>query len=61
LVFSWQGFTKFLNLVCLLNRINNVSAMLLLFPVILLLSKKWVSNNSSKFHYFGYICYALRH
>ena len=28
------GYTKFLKLVCLLNRINNMAAMLLLFPVI---------------------------
>jgi len=33
-------FTKFLKLVCLLNDINNTATMLLLFPVILLLSKK---------------------
>jgi len=33
-------FPKFLKLVCLLNHINNMAAMLLLFPVILLLSKK---------------------
>jgi len=34
------GFTKFLKLVCLLNHINSMTAMLLLFPFILLLSKK---------------------
>jgi len=39
-VFSHQGFTTFLKLVCLLNHTNNMAAMLLLFPVILLLSKK---------------------
>jgi len=39
-VFSCQGFTKFLKLVCLLNHTNNMAAMFLLFPVILLLSKK---------------------
>jgi len=33
-----QGFTKFLKLVCLLNHINNMAIMLLLFPVTLLLS-----------------------
>jgi len=38
-VFSRQGFTKFLKLACLLNHISNMAAMLLLFPVILLLSK----------------------
>ena len=39
-VFSHQGFTKFSKLVSLLNHINNMAAMLLLFPVTLLLSKK---------------------
>jgi len=38
-------FAKFLKLVCLLSHINNTAAMLLLFSVILLLSKKLVSNN----------------
>ena len=40
LYFHAKVFTKFLKLVCLLNHINNTAAMLLLFSVILLLSKK---------------------
>jgi len=39
-VFSCQVFIKFLKLVCLLNHINNTAATILLFPVMLLLSKK---------------------
>jgi len=39
-VFLQQGFTKFLKLLRLLSHINNMAAMILLFPVTLLLSTK---------------------
>jgi len=34
-LYSCQGFTKFLKLVCVLNHINNMATMLLLFAVML--------------------------
>jgi len=42
-VFSCQGFTKFLKLVCLLNRVNNMATMLVI-PGFTVAEQK-VSNN----------------